>query len=431
MNFRPLQTVLFCLLTAALTPVLRAQAPLSTHTLADALAAARYPLQVTDGGFADAGAPVLTAALDQARYVAIGEDHLTREIPRFTAAVCDEMAPRGLTALALETSPAAAQFVQNTFAQPDRLARMADLQKSFPDSVAFLNSRQENDLAAHCAATAKGNGFALWGLDQEFLGSAGWILSRMLATNPGPKARAAIVTMQTDEQASAAEATRNGDVKKLYLWGATDAQIALATAAIETDGTAATRQLFHELTESRSIYQERFVDVPTSNAHRARLLKQNFLADYRAAGGDARQQRVIVKFGDNHVYRGFNVIHQRDLGNFLAEQADASSSQSLHIMVMGIQGEHVSYTGYRQPLKYFNAVTDEDKGYLWLKSAIEPLQKAKKSDGTQEKDAWTLYDLRTLRFGKVADLSLEWERVIYGYDLLVLIPEVTPADLMR
>lgn len=40
----------------------------------------------------------------------------------------------------------------------------------------------------------------------------------------------------------------------------------------------------------------------------------------------------------------------------------------------------------------------------------------------------TLYDLRRLRFGHAADLDTNLERVVYGYDLLVLIPQITPAD---
>ena len=59
------------------------------------------------------GATVLTTAMDEASFVAIGEGHLTQEIPRFTAAVCDETAPHGLSAMALETSPAAASFVES------------------------------------------------------------------------------------------------------------------------------------------------------------------------------------------------------------------------------------------------------------------------------------------------------------------------------
>jgi hypothetical protein len=59
---------------------------------------------------------------------------------------------------------------------------------------------------------------------------------------------------------------------------------------------------------------------------------------------------------------------------------------------------------------------DQDEQYQWLKAAID----------AQKAGTWTLYDLRSLRF-KQLDLDGDWERVIYGFDLLVLIPELTPA----
>ncbi len=78
-------------------------------------------------------------------------------------------------------------------AAPDRRAKMADLQTRYPYGVAFLHVRDENDLAAHCAAVLQSEDFRIWGFDQEFVGSAGWIIERMLAAHPGPEARAAIL----------------------------------------------------------------------------------------------------------------------------------------------------------------------------------------------------------------------------------------------
>ena len=42
----------------------------------------------------------------------------------------------------------------------------------------------------------------------------------------------------------------------------------------------------------------------------------------------------------------------------------------------------------------------------------------------------TLFDLRKLRFRGI-ELSSEWERVVYGYDLFVLIPELTPGSAVE
>ena len=415
--------LLMCVILAAPTPGAGAQEP---TLFLDALAATQFPLTVSPGGFAGAGARVLTQALDQAQFVALGEDHLTREIPLFASAVCDEMAPHGLNALALETSPSAAQFAEETRTKKDGIARMTDLQRRFPESIAFLSARQEYDFAAHCAAASKENSFKLWGLDQEFVGSAGWILHRMLETNPGPKATAAIHTMQRDEQVAVGEAMRTEDFSKLYLQSATDAQIAAAEPAILADGNPRTRELFAQLTKSRSIYREHAGDFRVANGRRATLLKQNFLADYRVAElVSSHKPRVLAKFGDTHLYRGLNELHEGNLGSFLSEYADVSGSRSLHILVLGVQGEHAQYSKYGQPFKHSQFVLVNDPDYKWMGPAVAA-RKYVSAGGP-----WTLYDLRQLRFGRVSNLDRDWERVVYGYDLLILIPEITPADLLQ
>src|ERR1700730_18262815 len=86
----------------------------------------------------------------------------------------------------------------------------------------------------------------------------------MLETDPGPQAMAAIHTMQKDQQEQTAQAAHTGDFSKLYLLSSTDAQIAAAQAAILSDGRPLTRQLFAQLAESHSLYQEHGV-LATSN----------------------------------------------------------------------------------------------------------------------------------------------------------------------
>jgi len=412
--------VTIAIFAAGLTWPLLAQAlagPPSKPTLESSLASAAYVLSIEDEKIAGAGALILEGAIAQADFVLLGEDHLTREIPRFAAAVCDAMGRSGgFSAMAFESSPAVADFVQGSLAKPDRLERMADLQKRYPFSAAFLNVRDENDLAAHCAAVSQRSGFRIWGLDQEFVGSAGRILERMLATQPGPAARAAIVRLQATARTDAEEARKTGDPSKLFMFAVTSAEIGKAGAATEKDGTAATRAAFHELTESREIYLGQGDKPSESNAQRARLMKRNFLAGYQAASGQSKSPRVLLKFGDWHLYKGINPLRQRDLGNFVAEFAEGRNQTSLHIMVLGAKGTHALFAGYERPLKLEPFVMDQDDDYRWLKPAID----------AQKAGSWTLYDLRRLRF-KGLDLNTDWERTIYGYDLLVIIPELTPA----
>lgn len=65
-----------------------------------------------------------------------------------------------------------------------------------------------------------------------------------------------------------------------------------------------------------------------------------------SARGQDKPQRVLLKFGDWHVYKGINPLRQRDLGNFVAELADGRNGASLHILVLGAKGTHALYAGY-------------------------------------------------------------------------------------
>jgi len=108
----------------------------------------RFDLRLDNQKLSGDAVPLLKDAIGDAQYVLIGEDHITREIPLFTEAVCDLMAPQGLTEMAVEAGREAAEFVSSTIDKQDRIERMAMLLKQNPDSVSFLNIRQENDLAA-------------------------------------------------------------------------------------------------------------------------------------------------------------------------------------------------------------------------------------------------------------------------------------------
>src|SRR5258708_31630758 len=63
----------------------------------------RYELTVQDGEMSGPGAPFLKRLLSEAQFVAIGEEHGTREVPQFVWAICRAMATDKLDAIAIES----------------------------------------------------------------------------------------------------------------------------------------------------------------------------------------------------------------------------------------------------------------------------------------------------------------------------------------
>jgi hypothetical protein len=392
-------------------------------SLADALKQAALPVVLDGGQLTDTGGALLQQEIAASRFVLIGESHLSTEIPQFTSAVCNAMHP---DAYAVEAGPQAAQFVRSQLHDPQRIAHMRSMLQVHPENMAFLNVQEENDLAATCAASSHNPQFALWGLDQEFLGAGGALLDSMAATHPGPRALAAIHVAQAKEREAETLAHASGDYLKLYLVSSTDAEVQTITEAVAADGTPATNRVWHAFTDSRHIYKLNLAGDPDSNRVRNLLMKQELLSDYLPIASEKPETRVLFKFGAMHMGKGFSPLHQREIGNAVAELADVQEAKSLHIMIFGAHGTGASPQGYRKPLKIapFDLATDKDEKY------IAPALAAMFPSGVN-KNTMTLFDLRKLRFKRGLALPDEWTHLIYSYDLLVLIPEVTPGTMIE
>lgn len=385
-------------------------------TLADRLAQAGSSLTVRPDGFSGPGAAILSDAVDASQYVLIGESHFSREIPAFTTNVCRLMAPGGLTAMAIETGPEAATAVNARMRAPDREQQIADFMTAYPDVMAFLNSRAEGQTVADCAAVA-GPGFTLWGLDQEFLGVSGYLFDQMLASGPGPLARAQIEALAKQERTAVQAALVSGSPTDLFLLKVIDATLDPAGKAIDKDGGDRAKALFGALRETRAIYQASQSGRGDANGRRARLMKRTLAAHL----AEVPQARVLMKFGAFHLYKGYNPLGQRDVGNFVAEYADGQDLKSLNLIVVGAKGVQAGYNGVGREMKVsdFDVTTEEDSD--WRKDVM-----LARPSGAAPGD-WVLVDLRRLRSKDLEALTPEWRDLIRGYDLAVVAPELSPS----
>lgn len=402
----------------ALSTAALAQSEAPSAPFAERLVQLRAPLQVRDRDFAGPGAAILTAAIKSSRYVLIGEDHLTREIPQFTANLCRTMAVDGLGALAVEVGPEAADIVDANLRRPDRLERIGRFMHEHPDAMAFQNGRDESDMAAACAGAA-GSRFRLWGLDQEFFGAAGNILERMLAAKPGPTARAAIERLLAAERAATAAALASGSPGQLLIYAASDQQLGETRAAITKDGGPRVLALFAGLEKTREIYLKQNTDPYASNGERARLMKRTLVTYLDSVRPTTR---VLFKFGDAHMRKGLNGLGQRDLGNFVAERAEGEGARSLHLLVLGRRGTHALYNGVGRQARQEPFVLSDDADFAWLKDVM-PAAGAAATD-------WTLLDLRPLRERPPRAMPAAWRHLVDGFDMVVIASEITPSSLV-
>ncbi len=230
----------------------------------------------------------------------------------------------------------------------------------------------------------------MWGLDQEFLGSARLILARMLKTKPSPRAQALVKEHLEANDRAYQNAVQTGSSRDLYLFALSDAQLDELKNCLDREGTPAAQSLMSSLLKTRSIYRQMFAgEVYDSNRERSRLFKTTFEREYAAATRAAgHAPKVLFKFGFLHTFKGFNLLNNNDLGNHIAELAEGQSSTSLHIAVVPLKATQLRVTAIGKP--YEPAAVDysgEDSPLGFLKPLYENL------DAGQ----WMLFDLRPLR----------------------------------
>ncbi|MGB9465454.1 MAG: hypothetical protein WBR10_10095, partial [Candidatus Acidiferrum sp.] len=152
----------------------------------------RGAISVQDDKLAGPGADILRAALAEAHFVALGEDHGIRQIPEFAAALCAELAPHGFHHMGLEIGTYVTPEVEKMARSADGAKQLADFDKKYPETIAFYDWKEEFAMLQKCESAASPGHMAIWGLDQELMGASGFLTDKILATNPGPQARAAV-----------------------------------------------------------------------------------------------------------------------------------------------------------------------------------------------------------------------------------------------
>jgi hypothetical protein len=381
----------------------------------------RYQLMVRNGTFGGPGAAFLKKELAAAQFVAIGEEHGTREVPQFVWATCRAMAADGLDALAIEAGPLVTSQLQLWTAKADGVMSLLAFEKRYPDSIAFFDWRQEFDLLSNCRQATVPHTLRLWGLDQEFLGSPKYILQLILDAQPGLPAESIVQQLQTQCAVDTQRGVASGSWQDACMLRLSQPDLVNLQTVLERTGNRRARELAAALIETHHIYSvHESGHSYDANRERALLLKHNFLTEYQQlAATIGKPPRVLLKFGENHLFKGFDETDLNDLGNFVTEFADGLGSTSLHIAVLGIRGEEEAKFG---PGRADRAVAKDAAPGALRSFYAEAYRKS-----------WTVFDLRPLRseFACLGHIDRAVERLIFGYDTLVLIPEVTAQDAVQ
>jgi erythromycin esterase-like protein len=387
----------------------------------------RYELNLKDGHLSGAGSEVLEKAVSGAQFILIGEQHGNTETPEFVSAVCDLAVPQGFHTMALETGPLIAGQLENWISRSDWRGYVAEFEKEFPDSIPFYNLQDEADLLAHCRQRAGDAPFHLWGLDQEFYGESRFLLETLLRDDPDKPATAKVRQMLLENDQAYRRAISTGNVADTFMLAAPESEVQELKQLVSRQNNPAAQAVLNAFVDSRAIYRKHLEgEGYDSNRLRAAMMKELFTRRYeQATRAQGKPAKVLLKFGSAHLYKGINPLHNDDLGNFVTELADGHGSVSLHINVIGAKGADAAFAAPGQPpqIEAFDLLQDTSPSVAFVKPLI----------AHRLPEGWTLFDLRGLRedFNSLPPMDEELERLIFGYDILIVVPNFTPSTPIR
>ena len=365
-------------------------------------------MQPSGPQFSGTGWDKLTAAIQKSQFVLVGEDHGIAQIPPFVAAVAREFRP---AVYVVEIDPYIAQKLQQLVKQPGPATTYL---RQYPEALCFYDWTEEFELLR----TLRAQQVRLVGLDQVYLTTTAPFYAQLAELVKSQPARAYLL------RRAAAYAAQNQAFEKLGNddW-AMDKQTQAAVdslALVTRNESLAAQQMARAYATSYTIYK--------TQAHQLRvdLMKRNLLQalqPYQTPTGLAAP-KMLFKFGSTHLARGLSNLRRGDyydVGNLVQNLADVQEQKSLHLYVIGKQGEQAESDNPNLPAKRVRTYTSSENELLkpFLAVVTSP--------------AWSVFDLRPARQAITAgrlQVPENLRRTVLGYDYLIVIPETTASHAM-
>lgn len=341
--------------------------------------------------------------LDQAKKssnVMIGEEHFTNEVPFFVSKLAEQIK---FDNFFCEIDP----FTAHIFEQKVKTLSADALKKytaDYGNTFSFYAFESEFDLLKQLIK----NNTNIRGTDQILLVADRLICNELMQTTKNKRAKAIYETIRNQSKNHFAAFLKD-QKNPFYLY--TD-DFEKNIAELSTLALSPTeKKIIAALKLTAKIYK-------SQNHHlRIQLMKNQLMENYN----DWVSKKNLYKYGANHAAKGESLLEIFDIGNLVNNVADSQFTNSMHIVIVGKSGLQAS------PFQGFPAQKiDENAGHL---KSLKPFLKL-----TQNNE-WQCFDLVPIReaisSGKIKVTDVRLLRIIKGFDLLVVIPEVTAAQFPK
>ena len=367
--------LIVCLM--ACSPPLHGQAPPPDTTILASLDSHQYDLATTGRDF-------LLFAAKNDDFFLLGELHGENEIPDLLHVLWPQMWRDGYRHVAAEVSPWTAHQLET-------------IPAGTGPRIQGLWTRQQ---AADVRAFATPGSIVLWGCDMEEIHPE-YLIRDLAALNPGNSSLKQMVSL-----------TSNGYSRKR----ASDLLALMKSSHAERDAVVNGISLRQNLLATLEIEKNRASpdSKMTAQNQRELLMKTQFIEHFRQIPQSEPASKVLLRFGRNHLHRGYDARGISTLGNFIAEFAVSRGQKAFSVGAFGAGGKEMLMG------ETFDADERQDEPTFALLA-----EKAKYSA--------TVFDLRPLRpllhtIPQEKRTALKTNLIYWAdsYDALICYKNVTP-----
>lgn len=367
-----------------------------------------------DQTLAGAGFEFLVREGAASEFFLVGESHNMAEIPQLTRQLASALRGHGYAALAIEIGPRSAVDLVARL-EHGGLAAQREFAQSYPFTLPFFENRGETELLQGALEA----GYAVWGLDQEFVGSGRYFLDLLAGLAPDQATRELVAAWQARELEAALHFQRTQSTEKAMLLTGTQDEFDELRAAFEAGAEPSAEsadealEIIEALATSSRIYQLWRPQNYENNRQRVDYLKGNLVARMRAWEADhGTPPKVLLKFGSVHTVRGRTVTNQFDLGNLGLQLAVVRGGRSFHLWTtaLGMLQADGSVSDWRS----------DEPGWQLIYDLVDPDQ------------PWTIIDLRELRpwfhrdSNRVGNENLA--EMVFQHDAVAIAPQLRAAE---
>jgi len=389
----------------------------SISKLTDAARENRFRLNFNGDTFAGPALDQLLAAARSSQFFLIGEEHGIAENPKLAAQLFTTLVADGYAKLVIEVSPPMAEIL-DAAAKSEGIEGLRSLYATPGGEPAFFGMSEEAELLAAGRAALPNAAEVLWGVDYE-VASDRPLLRKLYDMERPTSSNQPLDALMAASDAAWSQYDEIGSPQYIFSFSGDPALVSAVRdawpdpsdeATLILDTLQSTLQINRFWMEGRGW---------NSNAHRAALLRSNFLLHWQTSKQEGISPKVMVKLGSNHIVRGRNMTGTFDLGTLLPEIAAAEGSRSFSVLVLpGKDSMTAVLNATSWTYEPAQAKDNYAKGLEALTDAVYA-------------DAFTLIDLAALRpivGSNINRYGTEVARVVHGFDMLLVMSGSTASS---